>query len=171
MLTNDILRRVRYATDLSDPLTLELIQRGGKSTNREQLQRYLKREDEDGFERCPDVILAAFLNGLVIHRRGARDDTPQPETKMDNNLVLKKIRIAFKLEEAELLGLFTDSPVELSRSELSAFFRKPGHKHYRACGDQVLRQVLRGITSKFRPDAADENSPEVPSGVWPEDRG
>lgn len=151
MLTNDIFRRVRYAIDLSDSLTVDLVRQGGQELNREQLQHYLSREEEDGFERCPDVILAAFLNGLVIHRRGARGEVPEPEKAIDNNLTLKKLRIAFKLEETELLDMLEGGPVTLSRSELSAFFRKPGHKHYRPCGDQVLRQLLKGLTLKYRP--------------------
>jgi uncharacterized protein YehS (DUF1456 family) len=40
---------------------------------------------------------------------------------------------------------------QLSNHELSAFFRKPGHRHYRTLNDQVLRYFLRGLQVKFRP--------------------
>jgi uncharacterized protein YehS (DUF1456 family) len=38
----------------------------------------------------------------------------------------------------------------LSKHELSAFFRKPGHKHYRECKDQILRNFLQGMQIKYR---------------------
>ena len=39
----------------------------------------------------------------------------------------------------------------MTESELGAFFRKPGHKHYRECGDQVLRNLLRALSARLRP--------------------
>jgi len=40
--------------------------------------------------------------------------------------------------------------VHISKHELSAFFRKPGHKHYRECKDQVFRNFLNGVQLKYR---------------------
>lgn len=150
MLTNDILRRVRYILDLSDPATLKLIAAGGRTLDRERLMDYLKREDEEGMLVCPDDFLAAFLNGLIIDRRGARGDVPEPEARVDNNLILKKLRIAFKLEDTDMQTLLEGSSTSLTKSELNALFRKPGHKNYRACGDQLLRHFLGGLTARYR---------------------
>jgi uncharacterized protein YehS (DUF1456 family) len=38
----------------------------------------------------------------------------------------------------------------LSKHEISAFFRKPDHKNYRSCKDQVLRNFLKGLELKYR---------------------
>jgi uncharacterized protein YehS (DUF1456 family) len=46
--------------------------------------------------------------------------------------------------------------LRMSEHELSAFFRKPGHKHYRLCKDQILRNFLRGVQLKYRPDVSIE---------------
>lgn len=151
MLTNDILRRVRYVLDLSDPATLKLFATGGRAIDKTVLADYLKREDEAGMQLCPDDALAAFLNALIIDRRGARGDVPEPETRIDNNLVLKKLRIAFKLEDSDMQALLEGSSTPLTKTELSALFRKPGHKNYRVCGDQLLRQFLSGLTERYRP--------------------
>ena len=43
----------------------------------------------------------------------------------------------------------------MSKHELSAFFRKKGHKHYRECKDQILRHFIKGIQVKFRDTAND----------------
>jgi uncharacterized protein YehS (DUF1456 family) len=49
----------------------------------------------------------------------------------------------------EILGL---TGVRISEHELSAFFRRPDHKHYRECKDQILRNFLKGVQLKYRPD-------------------
>jgi uncharacterized protein YehS (DUF1456 family) len=56
----------------------------------------------------------------------------------------------FKAEDVlEVLG---STGHLLSKHELSAFFRKQGHKHYRECKDQVLRNFLKGLQLKYRKD-------------------
>jgi uncharacterized protein YehS (DUF1456 family) len=39
----------------------------------------------------------------------------------------------------------------VSKPELSALFRKFGHTNYRTCGDQLLRNFLKGLTLRVRP--------------------
>ncbi len=54
---------------------------------------------------------------------------------------------ALTLELLELLKLVD---FRLGKHELSAFFRKQGHKNYRACQDQILRNFLNGVQQKYR---------------------
>ncbi len=64
-----------------------------------------------------------------------------------------KLRIALNLQADDVLELICSEDLEFSRHELSAFFRKPGHKHYRECKDQVLRNFLHGMQAHFRQEA------------------
>jgi uncharacterized protein YehS (DUF1456 family) len=41
--------------------------------------------------------------------------------------------------------------VTISKSELTALFRNSGHKHFKECGDQFLRNFLKGVTIRNRP--------------------
>ena len=150
MDNNDVLRSLRYTLDLSDKRVVELISTAGGAVTREELDSYLLAESDEGRQLCPDQILAAFLNGLISDRRGARDNQPAPETKLDNNLILKKLRIAFSLRDGDVHALVKGSGSKLSRTELNAVFQKPGHKNYVVCGDQLLRQFLTGLTKKMR---------------------
>ena len=107
--------------------------------------------------------LSAFLDGLIVHKRGKRElapgqEPPPPILAKTNNMVLRKLRIAFDLKEADMLALLELGGFRLSKAELSALFRKEGHKHYRECGDQVLRYFVGGLTAKLRP--ADDSSGE-----------
>lgn len=154
MIHNDILRSVRYMLDLADAHVVEIVKLADPSfrLEKDDVQPLLRKEDEEGFVACSDALLARFLDGLIIHRRG-RDDSQPPrpvETRVTNNLVLKKLRVAFELKDHDLQQIFTDAGFEVSKPELSALFRQPGHKNYRPCGDQMLRNFLKGLTRRVR---------------------
>ena len=67
-------------------------------------------------------------------------------------MVFQKLRIALNLKAEDILAAFELAGFNLSNHELSAFFRKPSHKNYRECKDQVLRNFLLGIQLQLRPN-------------------
>lgn len=69
---------------------------------------------------------------------------------LTNNDIFKKIRIALSLKDDEIIEILKLSDFEMSKSELSALFRKEDHPHFRECGDQVLRKFLNGLITKKR---------------------
>jgi uncharacterized protein YehS (DUF1456 family) len=72
------------------------------------------------------------------------------EKRITNNLVLKKLRVAFELKDADMHQIFQDAGFPVSKPELSALFRQPDHKNFRLCGDQMLRNFLKGLTLGIR---------------------
>ena len=68
-----------------------------------------------------------------------------------NNIILKKLRVAFELKEDDLHAILKAADFVVSKPELSALFRARDHKHYQDCGDQILRNFLIGLTAKYRP--------------------
>jgi uncharacterized protein YehS (DUF1456 family) len=64
--------------------------------------------------------------------------------------VLKKLRVAFELRDEDMHRAFADAGLPVSKPELSALFRQPDHRNYRACGDQMLRNFLKGLTLRLR---------------------
>ena len=106
---------------------------------------------------CEDVNLARFLNGLIIKNRGSKDDgIPEPETFLNNNSVLRKLKIALSLQADDLIAILKLNEFTLSKHELSALFRRPDHKNYRECLDQVLRNFLDGMEKYYRQKAVGE---------------
>ena len=69
---------------------------------------------------------------------------------MNNNDILKKIRVALSLKDFEIIEILKLSDFEMSKSELTALFRKEDHPNYKECGDQVLRKFLNGLITKNR---------------------
>ena len=154
MISNDVLRSIRYMLDLSDNKVVELVQLAdpGYAIDKTQVQAFLKKDEDEGYAECNDAVLARFLDGLVYHYRG-RDESlpPRPfEKRVTNNLVLKKLRVAFELKDMDMHQAFADAGFPVSKPELSALFRQSDHKNYRACGDQLLRNFLKGLTLRVR---------------------
>ncbi len=151
MKANDCLRRVRYILDLNDNEVIALFARAEQKVTRTQVIAWLKKDDDPDYEECSDAMFATFLNGLINQRRG-RKDGPQrePEKSMNNNAVFRKLKIAFNLQAEEILSILSLADLNISKHELSAFFRRPDHKHYRVCKDQILRNFLTGLQIKYR---------------------
>jgi len=154
MLNSDILRRLRYALDISDPKMIEIFKLGGYEIDKEKLTTMLKKEDEEGYLACNDSQMESFLDGFIILKRGKKDSTPEPaekvKTKLTNNIIFKKLRIALELRGDDILAILKLADLSVSKSELNALFRREGHKHYKVCGDQFLRNFLQGLTIKNR---------------------
>ena len=114
---------------------------------------WLKRDTHEGYRACRDVQLAHFLNGLIIQKRGAQEGpAPVAEPRLNNNIVLRKLKIALSLTSDDMIEVLNSVDSQMSKSEVSAFFRRTDHKHYRECFDQVLRNFLEGLRLRYRPD-------------------
>lgn len=107
-------------------------------------------------------MIESFLNGFIIFKRGKLESKPgEPEkqilmikdNKNVNNIMLKKVKIALSLTSEEMLDIFKEAGIILSKSELSAVFRKEGQRNYRECGDRYARNFLKGLAIKYRNDS------------------
>ncbi len=151
MTNNDILRRIRYIFDFNDSKMIALFGLAGHQVTREQISDWLKKEDDPAFKKCLDIQLAIFLNGLIIDKRGKKEGPqPKPEKHLTNNIIFMKLKIALNLKAEDILEILALADVRISKHELSAFSRKPGHKHYRDCQYQMLRNFLKGVQLKYR---------------------
>jgi len=151
MNNNDILRRIRFAFDFSNKDAVKLFSLDPSSTKEMNQAGFLKRlakDDEDDFVECSDAELAAFLDGLIVAKRGLRDPAPEPATKPDDfrmskNDVMKKLRIAMTFQEQDMLRTLEQGGTSLSKSELGALFRKPNHKRYSLEAKQLPNRFCR----------------------------
>lgn len=152
MTNNDVLRRVRYIFDLNDKAMIEIFALGQLEVTREQISQWLKKDDDPDYKNCHDKQMASFLNGFIVKRRGAKEDgsVPVPEKRLNNNMIFMKLKIALNLKAEDIIEVISLTEFRLGKHELSAFFRKSDHKHYRDCKDQVLRNFLNGLMLRHR---------------------
>ena len=150
MTSNDLLRRLRYVLNLNGESIAGLCALGGHDITPIEVLKLLKKEEETGFALCDDMVMCAFLDGLIIARRGPHGHQPASGPAaagaLNNNQILRKLRIALELNEEAMRALLAKAGVQISKSELSAMFRATGHKNYKPCGDQFLRNFIRGLT-------------------------
>lgn len=154
MINNDVLRSLRYMFDLPNGKVVDIIQAVDPAfaVDEAEVNDWLRDEENPLFVPCPDAALVRLLDGLILLRRGPSPDGKRRpfEKRSSNNLVLKKLRVAFNLKDEDMHAIFEDVGLPLSKPELSALFRDPSHKNYREAGDQVLRNFLKGLTLRLR---------------------
>lgn len=167
MTNNDILRRLRYSFHLNDNKMMAIFALGDCKASQDQITGWLKKEELEGYVRCDDDSMNAFLDGFIIEKRGPRepseaagkpaksknpvvDPWKKAHATLNNNIILRKLKIALNLRSEDIFELLELAGFTLGKAELSAFFRNPGHRHYRECQDQVLRNFLQGLQKKHR---------------------
>ncbi|WP_368645332.1 DUF1456 family protein [Alkalibacterium putridalgicola] len=175
MNNNDRLVRLRYALDLKDAELVEIFKLGEKELSLGDV-RYLlsKQEEKDSPEdeensfsenlyrkECTNRTFEAFLNGLIVYKRGRQLSKTGEPVKMTytlkhdkdvNNILLKKVKVALKLTNEDVLDILEDADVFISKSELSAVLRKEDHRNYQECGDRYARNFLKGLALRERLD-------------------
>jgi len=153
LTNNDILRRIRNTFDLNDGAVIEIFSLADFNATEGQVTAWFEKEEDETFIKLNDTELALFLNGFINLKRGKREGgQPKPEDHLNNNMVFQKLRIALDLKAEDILDILQLVDLRLSKHELSAFFRKPGNKHYRECKDQTLENFLLGIQCQLRPN-------------------
>lgn len=144
------MRRLRYTFNFNDQKMISIFSSADLEVTREQISAWLKKDDDPAYVNCVDTTLAIFLNGFINDKRGKKEG-PQhiPEKRLDNNIILTKLKIALNLQSEDIIEILKSANLRMSKTELSAFFRKPDHKHFKQCKDQFLRNFLQGIDTKY----------------------
>ena len=69
---------------------------------------------------------------------------------LTNNDIMKKLRVAHKLRDTDIVKIMELVDFKVTTSELGAIFRRENHPKYMECGDQFLRNFLNGLVIHLR---------------------
>ena len=154
MTNNEVMISVRYTLEIKNREVVQMIKGGGVELSVLDVVGILKNQEDEGFIECPAETLHAFLDGLILERRGPSDDPARKfsTATINHNMVLRKLRIAFEMRDTDMMATMKSVGFPISKGEISALFRAPAHEHFMKCGDQFLRNFLKGLTNRFRPD-------------------
>ncbi|MBD8034247.1 MULTISPECIES: YehS family protein [Solibacillus] len=164
MDNNDILIRVRYALDFKNREMIEIFKLGGVKITPEEMPKILTKSLEKEAEvpvdydqmKVNNKNLEAFFNGLITYKRGPmpkKEGQAVPvQEKPDhvNNMILKKLKVACQLTTEDMLDILDEGGIAVSKGELGAIMRKPGHRNYKECGDNFARKFLKGLSIRNR---------------------
>jgi len=147
MSPNDILHRIRTALRLSPEEMSRIFALEDLVRTPEAIEAITARPGTPKARTCTYEELGTFLDGLIHHKRGTVTNPPPPdvEIELDNNLILKKLRIALRLKDPEILIVFGLADRDISISRIKDLFRNPAHPKYRPCSDAVLNDFLIGL--------------------------
>lgn len=149
MRTNDIFRKITQSLHFETAQIQQLFAITDIDLSEKEVANLLKTDYQPGFEPMPDYILLIFLNNIIEQQRGkkaeAEREVVEKHSKVANNDVLKKLRIAFNLHEQQVRDALKLATIELTKSDLSALFRKPGHVHFKACEDDLVLDFIEGL--------------------------
>ncbi len=143
--TNTVLRELCEILHLDAKGAHTLFQSVGFEIPLSRVEGYLSEPDSKTFLDCGYEALGNFLDAVILYKRGEIKKLTQELQPLTNNLILKKIRIAFDLKEADLYAIFDAVDLEITKSELSSLFRKEDHKKFRSCPDSILLLFLEGL--------------------------
>ncbi|WKK83562.2 YehS family protein [Marivirga arenosa] len=151
MTNNDILKRLRFTFDFSDQEMISIFDQADYKVTRSLVTDWLKAEDHEEYKDIHDDQLATFLNGLINKNRGKKEGVqPTAEKVLENNEILKKLKIALSLKTEDIVDIFNLAEKPISPHEITAFLRNPKQKQYRPFQEQYLRNFLNGLQIKYR---------------------
>ncbi|WP_205499880.1 DUF1456 family protein [Rufibacter psychrotolerans] len=82
---------------------------------------------------------------------------------MTNNDIMKKLRVALQLRDDDIVHILKLVDFDVTKSELSAIFRKEDHPNYKPCGDQLLRNFLNGLIIHLRGTPEEKEAAKAPA--------
>ena len=87
LTNNDILKKLRVALKMRDDDIVEVLKLVDFRISKGEIGNFCRKEDHPKYVELQDQILRNFLNGLIIYKRGPREDkrekvrTPDTDTK------------------------------------------------------------------------------------------
>ncbi len=77
---------------------------------------------------------------------------------LTNNDVFKKLRVAHKLRDEDIVNILKLVDFKVTKSEINSFFRNENHPKYVEVGDQILRNFLNGLIIHLRGPMPQKNN-------------
>lgn len=144
---NEVLYRIKKALNLSEEDIVKIYALASYPIETVQIKNLLAKHQDKNFMLCSYELLGTFLDGLIAFKRGTLSHKKEDDSNVEltNNLILKKLRIALELKEAETEIIFSLAEVEFNKQQLSALFRKETHKNFKPCSDTLLISFLAGL--------------------------
>ncbi len=86
---------------------------------------------------------------------------------LSNNDIMKKLRVAHKFRDEDIVKICSLVDFAVTKSELGAIFRHESHEKYMECGDQFLRNFLNGLVIHLRGPMPEKKETSKESGPKP----
>jgi len=143
--TNKILKKIQSILDIDSKEMHSIFELNGFKVPQKRVDGYLSDPDSKEFLDCGYEAFGEFLDGLIVYKRGELRSSGTNQISLSNNLILKKLRVAFELKESDIFEIFKLVDIDITKGELSSLFRSEDHKKFRYCPDSILTLFLDGL--------------------------
>ena len=143
--TNQILKQLQTLLEVDNAKMHDIFELNGYKIPQKRVDGYLSEEGSKEYLDCGYEAFGEFLDGMIVYKRGEIKSRSLDKVSLTNNLILKKLRVAFELKESDLFEIFKIVDIDISKGELSSLFRSEDHKKFRYCPDSILILFLDGL--------------------------
>ncbi len=146
MTNNYILTSIMASLKLNKVDILKSYKLVDKKITQDDVDDILREPNDEKFILLSDEGFELFLNGFIVYKRGPSDKkTKKQKIYFSNNIILKKLKIALDLKDEDIIEIFKNDSLDITKSQLSAYFRRDGHINYRKCSDSLLKRFIKGM--------------------------
>jgi len=146
MTNNYVLTSIMKALKLDILDILKSYKFVDKKITQDDVDDILREPSDEKFILLSDEGFELFLNGFIIFKRGPSNKKGKKQKiYFSNNIILKKLKIALNLKDEDIIEIFANDGLEITKSQLTAYFRRDGHINYRKCGDSMLKRFIKGL--------------------------
>ncbi len=146
MTNNYILSSIMNSLKLDKIDILKAYKLVDKKITQDDVDDILREPSDEKFILLSDEGFELFLNGFIAYKRGPSDKkTKKQKIYFSNNIILKKLKIALDLKDEDIIEIFKNDGLEITKSQLTAYFRRDGHINYRKCSDSLLKRFINGL--------------------------
>lgn len=142
-----VLNRIKDALRLSKDDILKIYQAEDYEIEESRVEAILKNPSHKKSKNATYEELGVFLDGLIRLNRGEplKEINDDEEIILDNNLIIKKLKIALNLKSIDIEMIFNLANYPISRSKIRDILRSPKHPKYKLCSDALLDAFLEGL--------------------------
>lgn len=147
MKPNEVIKKLSLALSLNRDDIKKIFEAVEFEIDDDRLDAILAKPSSKKYQVASYEELGNFLDGLIAFKRGeiAKRPDEDEEVILDNNLILKKIRVALQLKEYEISIIFALVDREVSKSTIRDIFRNPNHPKFKRCSNAMLEDFLDGL--------------------------
>lgn len=85
MNNNDVFKKLRVALQLRDDQIVEILELVDFRISKAELGAFFRNADHPNYMDCGDQVLRNFLNGLIIHLRGTKENPKNAQEVIAQN--------------------------------------------------------------------------------------
>jgi len=146
MTNNYVLSSIMNSLKLDKVDILKSYKLVDKKITQDDVDDILREPSDEKFILLSDEGFELFLNGFIAYKRGPSDKKAKKQKiYFSNNIILKKLKIALDLKDEDIIAIFKNDGLEITKSQLTAYFRRDGHINYRKCSDSLLKRFINGL--------------------------